>query len=203
MTLSDRFFRDAELTVADGSDSIHRSYRHFVGYFADREDLTEREVVIGSFFTYGWMPTMLDLRGDLHDTIELLKRVKIQGCRLSTDEIKTIASNVNGSVVGTSKLLHFIRPDVHAIWDSRVYRYLHQEKPYIYRLEAPDAYGGYLDRLAELRQDARFDQLKRRLEAEIGYGVSHNRIGEYVMYHHGGIETANKTVEATAAPPHS
>lgn len=114
MILADRFFRDAARTSANGNASIHRSYQHFIEFFADRVELTEREIVIGCFFTYGWMPTILDLRGDLRNTIELVNRVKIDGCRLTTEELMTIASNVNGSVVGTSKLLHFIRPDIHA-----------------------------------------------------------------------------------------
>lgn len=188
---SDRFFQDAALTDVDGSDSLHRSYPHFVGYFDDREELTERDVVIGAYFTYGWMPRMLDLRGTLGATIKLLNGLKTEGCRLTTDEIETIASNVNGSVVGTSKLLHFIRPDVHAIWDSRVYRYLYQKEPYSYRLEAANVYNGYLDLLAYLREDNRFGDLKVQLEDQIGYQVSDNRIGEYVMYYHGAKQSAN------------
>lgn len=182
MTLADRFFLDAEAIGVASNDSIHRSYQHFVGFFAALREYTEREVVIGAYFTYGWMPTMLNLRGDLRETVGLLNKVRKEGCRLTHDEMMTIARNVNSSMVGTSKLLHFVRPDVHAIWDSRVYRYLHQKKPYTYRLEAPETYGGYLDQLAELQKDERFGTLKQRLEQEIGYEVSQNRIGEYVMY---------------------
>jgi hypothetical protein len=38
-----------------------------------------------------------------------------------------------------------------------------------------------------------------RLEEEIGYEVSHNRIGEYVMYHRTEVETVNSKqgVQAT------
>lgn len=198
MTVSDKFFQDANNTRAESSDPFHRSYQHFVGYFADREELVERDLVIGCYFSYGWMPTMLELRGDLRATIELTNRVKSQGCRLTNEEIKEVASNVNGSIVGTSKLLHFIRPDVHAIWDTRVYRYLHQKNPYHYRVQKLEAYGGYLEYLAELHQDKRFDALKKRLEKEIGYEVSHNRIGEYVMYQH-GAKLTRRVVENHAS----
>lgn len=196
MNLAGKFFRDGETTIASRDYSIHRSYRHFISFYATKNVLTEHDIVIGAFFTYGWMPTMLDLRGDLTSTIEILNRVKADGIRPTTKEIKSIAANINGSVVGASKLMHFIRPDVHAIWDSRVYRYLHQKRPYIYRLEAPDIYAGYLDQISRLAQDSRFPSVKKSLESQIGYEVSDNRVAEYVMYHHG----ADTTGERDAAP---
>jgi hypothetical protein len=192
MNLADKFFRDGEAITASKDHSIHRSYQHFISFYAQKDSLTEHDIVIGAFFTYGWMPTMLDLRGDLRSTIEILNRVKADGIRPTTKEIKSIAANINGSVVGTSKLMHFIRPDVHAIWDSRVYRYLHQKRPYIYRLEAPDIYAGYLDLIVRLSQDTRFPSLKKNLETQIGYEVSDNRVAEYVMYHHGADTTGEQ-----------
>jgi hypothetical protein len=199
MNLPDKFFRDGKVTTASKDHSIHRSYQHFISFYAQKDSLTEHDIVIGAFFTYGWMPTMLDLRGDLTSTIEILNRVKADGIRPTTKEIKSIASHINGSVVGTSKLMHFIRPDVHAIWDSRVYRYLHQKRPYIYRLEAPDVYAAYLDLIGRLAQDARFPGLKENLESQIGYEVSDTRIAEYVMYHHGADRTGEQV--ETQQPP--
>ena len=128
---------------------------------------------------------MLDLRGDLTTSIELINNVKRIGYKPTPAEIESLANNINGSVVGTSKLLHFIRPDVHAIWDSRVYRYLHKQKPYIYRLEAPDAYDGYLASIEELTKDGRFAEFHRAFMNALGYIVTPNRFIEYVMYHHG------------------
>jgi len=185
MKFADRFFHDGDTTAVEQGDSLHRSYQHFVTFFAERSEVTESDLVIGSYFTYGWMPTMLDLRGDLKNTLELVNRVKLDGCRLSSKELMTIALNINGSVVGASKLLHFVRPDIHAIWDSRVYRYLHQKEPHTYRLQKPDAYNEYLDDLQRLQGDCRFPKLKARLKTGIGYEVTDNRISEHVMYYHG------------------
>ena len=185
MCLANRFFQDAEGVTPDPNSSIHRSYRHFVAFFRERETLTEHDLIIACHFTYGWMPTMLDLRGDLASSLELVNRVKENGYRPNREEIEVLADNINGSVVGTSKLLHFLRPDVHAIWDSRVYRYLHQQRPYIYRLEAPDAYAGYLNSIIKLSQDARFAGLLQRFNQELGYNITPNRLTEYVMYHCG------------------
>ena len=185
MCLADRFFQDAGAVTPDPSNSIHRSYRHFVSYFQDRQNIAEHDFVIACHFTYGWMPTMLDLRGELANSIALANRVKAEGYVPTPEEIQFLANNINGSVVGTSKVLHFIRPDIHAIWDSRVYRYLHQQRPYIYRLEAPDAYAGYLTRITELTQDGRFANALQGFNQGLGYDVTPNRFIEYVMYHHG------------------
>jgi hypothetical protein len=185
MPLADRFFPDVEIVQPDPNNSIHRSYQHFVAYFQDRQAITEHDFIIACYFTYGWMPTMLDLRGELAESIEIANRVKSEGYIPTAEEIQRLASNINGSVVGTSKVLHFIRPDIHAIWDSRVYRYLHQQRPYIYRLEAPDAYTGYLTSITELTQDRRFADALQNFNRALGYTVTPNRFIEYVMYHHG------------------
>lgn len=185
MGLADRFFNDAGSVVPDPTNSIHRSYRHFVSYFDGCQSITEHDFIIACHFTYGWMPTMLDLRGDLAASVEIANKVKADGCIPTPEELQLLANNINGSVVGTSKLLHFIRPDIHAIWDSRVYRYLHQQRPYIYRLEAPDAYSGYLESIAGLAQDDRFHDFHHSFNQAIGYDVTSKRYIEYVMYHHG------------------
>lgn len=185
MCLAHRFFKDAEGCIPDPNSSIHRSYRHFVKFFEDRQKITEHDFIIACYFTYGWMPTMLDLRGELARSIDLLNRVKAEGYIPNSEEIQLLANNINGSVVGTSKLLHFVRPNVHAIWDSRVYRYLHQQRPYIYRLEAPDAYDAYLRSITKLTEDRRFTKALQNFNGALDYSVTPNRFIEYVMYHHG------------------
>ena len=185
MDVAERFFKDAATTTASSEDSFHRSYLHFINFFASHDILTEHDIVIGCFFTYGWMPTILDLRGDLEPIVSTLNRVKLDGHFPNSEELQELASCINGSAVGASKLLHFIRPDLHAIWDSRVYRYLYQKQPHPYRLKAPGAYRNYLEIVKELSEDNRTEALKVRLEEEIGYPVSRNRIIEYVMFFNG------------------
>ena len=81
--------------------------------------------MIGRFMTYGWMPTILDELGELDDVskegnlVKYLNKAKHHKKeRLNIREIEHIASCINNSVVGASKLLHFINPNVYAIWDS-------------------------------------------------------------------------------------
>lgn len=76
---------------------------------------------------YGWMPTSLkDLSCDpklLADTIRLTRDdPKTARARAIQMLERWKAPPVNSSWIGTSKALHFIRPDVFPIWDSRIGR---------------------------------------------------------------------------------
>lgn len=163
---------------------IHLSYKEFLAYFAGRQTLTEHDVVIGAYFTYGWMPTILELRGPLADVVCIANQVK-NSQRITGDQLRKVASAINGSIVGASKLLHFISPNTHAIWDSRVYRYLHQREPFQQRLEARGAYWEYLECLDSLARDQRFSTAKQVVEKVAGYPVTDKRAAELVMFFNG------------------
>ena len=178
-------------------DWIHRSYPHFIRFFHEKKTLNEQDVMIGRFLTYGWMPTILKELGDVskeNDLVECLNRAKYhKEERLGAQEIKYIASCINNSVVGASKLLHFINPDVYAIWDSRVCRYLHKydlgfpekipqyntkSKPH-YRYQV---YIKYLDLIKKLSLKPEFNEAKDCFQEKINYHITDTRFAEYVMY---------------------
>lgn len=102
MSLVERFFRDATFIQVNPNDTIQRSYHHFVHYFAELESLTQHNVVIGCHFTYGWMPTMLDLRGDLSTALELLNQVKQEGARLTEEELRTLSGSYSVKKIHSS-----------------------------------------------------------------------------------------------------
>lgn len=182
--IRDRFFLDAPNIKDMNEPATHRSYQEFLAFFRSKKRLVEHDVVIGAYFTYGWMPTILNLRGDLSGPVSIANKVK-HGDPITKEEIQIVASVINGSVVGASKFLHFINPTKHAIWDSRVFRYLHQKIPYGYRLQKPTAYSEYLELLADLAKDARFEDTRRVVRKVVGYEVTDNRAAELVMYHNG------------------
>ena len=68
---------------------------------------------------YGWMPTMIQniTINDLSDWKNL-----IDAGNLDSDFLKKVMSLTNDSIVGASKLLHFLNPDLYPIYDSRVYK---------------------------------------------------------------------------------
>ncbi|WP_221177630.1 hypothetical protein [Kaistella daneshvariae] len=78
--------------------------------------------------------------------ISILKEVR-NGQRINEEQLGTLKRAFNNSLVGTSKLLHFIHPKQYAIWDSRVFRFLNNEEPHKYKLEKPKTYLEYLRKL--------------------------------------------------------
>lgn len=114
------------------------SYPHFISYFQNcRHPLTEHEVVIGISFTYAWMPTILNIykvkeeKGRLKKCANILNKVK-KGENISREEFKTLVETFNNSEVGSSKLLHFIDPELYPIWDSRVKKAINQKGKFDY-----------------------------------------------------------------------
>lgn len=117
----DKFFRDGTNFVIK-RQSDYLSYPEFLKYFSDIKTITRHNLTIGINFTYGWMPTIFDFRSDNFDeALDILNEAKI-GNKPTTDNLVLLKGLLNNSLVGTTKLLHFINPDNFAIWDSRVYR---------------------------------------------------------------------------------
>lgn len=177
----EQFFKDAFSISLFGPSWIHNSYRQFIVFFQNCNEITNHEFIIGAYFTYGWMPTMLHLEDDISNAVKIVNTAKI-GNSISDNDMESLACAVNGSFVGASKLLHFINPRVYAIWDSRVYRYLYGEPPYQYRLESMIKYKEYLSFINKIEENARCEQLLDKISSEIGYTITSKRAVELVMY---------------------
>jgi hypothetical protein len=89
---------------------------------------------------------------------------------------------INHSMVGASKLLHFVNPQAFAIWDSKIYRFVHSKAPHQYRVNSPKAYSDYLCLLAKLQCDKRFPAFHVSINQKMGYPVSALRAIEIVMF---------------------
>jgi len=83
-------------------------------------------VVAGANAVYGWMPTILtgvdetlwqSCRSALLDLADAATWTEAEAI---FDETPEVCQLINGSVVGTSKFLHFLNPNVLPIWDSRI-----------------------------------------------------------------------------------
>lgn len=164
------------------NDSFQISYRHFVAYFAGIQTITEHHLVIGANFTYGWMPTILEFKsGAFSAAASILNRAKANH-RISARELRLLANLINNSVVGASKLLHFVNPHTYAIWDSNVYRYINGKSPQQYQVNNCDNYFAYLENLSDITRDPRFPPVHDSMNAKIGYTVSPYRATELVMF---------------------
>ena len=115
-----------EFEINRVSDLI--SYVEFINYFKNINLIDKHNLIIGINFTYGWMPTIFEFKNyQFQDAINVLNKVKLSE-GITDKEIFFLTNMFNNSLVGTSKLLHFINPEKYAIWDSRVYRYLFLNK---------------------------------------------------------------------------
>jgi len=181
---------DDERTVAFGDPdrSYLRAYREFVHFFAQLEIVEPHDLIIAAHFVYGWMPTILDLkaanRQDLELACGIVDAVR-SGKRVEERELAFLKKMINNSIVGASKLLHFARPDVYAIWDSQVYKYVYRHKPYHYRVNKVPVYCAYLEMCHGLVREPGFVPAWESIKHKLGYEVSALRALELVMYTHG------------------
>lgn len=180
----DKFFYDgSKFEIQRQSDYI--SYPEFLKYFSELKTITRHNLIIGINFTYGWMPTIFDFRSDKFDeAIYILNDAK-QGDRPTTDGLLLLKGLLNNSLVGITKLLHFINPYNFPIWDSRVYRYLTGKEPHEYRIGNCNAYLDYIEFCEYLTKQKGFKSLHERMEKQIGYSMTPFRIAELVMYSNG------------------
>lgn len=90
----------------------------------------EKDLCIAlAHMVYGWMPTILNETNDKirawtknnwSEIKRSLEKAK-SGKNLSKNELNNVMVLTNNSIVGTSKLLHFINSNVYPIYDSRVF----------------------------------------------------------------------------------
>ena len=162
------------------------SYPHILSYFSALEAIGAADVVRGAHMVYGWMPTVLGLYPEnpnktLNEIAELLTKAK-NNDPLSDAQIQDVASVVNNSLVGASKLLHFVAPHKYAIWDSKIYAFVHEKKANNYRVNNVDLYVKYLEALEGLEKKAGFGAFHQSINRKVGYEVSSKRAIELVMF---------------------
>lgn len=167
-------------------DSYIQAYPHILSYFSAKATFDAADMVRGAHMVYGWMPTVLELypklpNPDIAAGAALLTKAKDTRA-LSDQEIASLAALVNNSLVGASKLLHFVAPDQFAIWDSKIYAFVFEKKPYNYRVNEVPSYRTYLGMLSRIRDDSRFSAFHDSVNRKVGYKVSPLRAIELVMF---------------------
>ncbi|MHC5169423.1 hypothetical protein ACVIAJ_03480 [Acinetobacter johnsonii] len=159
------------------------SYPYFLNYFQNLESINLENLVIGISFTYSWMPTILKALNlkNTEKVLFILNEVK-KGKLIDEQQLTTLKTTFNNSLVGTSKLLHFINPKQYAIWDSRVFRFLNNVEPHKYRLEKPRAYIEYLKLIEELKKEKAFTAFFELMKQKVGYDITEYRALELAFF---------------------
>lgn len=176
---------DAKQLSIKPNDSYLKSYPEFIRYFKDIDNINQHHLTIGVHFTYGWMPTIFEFQsGEFDVAIDILNRAK-KGTIPSIEELQILKKLLNNSMVGTSKLLHFINPDKFAIWDSRVFRYLTGMEPYQNRIGNCQRYLEYLTLCQDLIAQPGFSILRERMK---DHAMTDLRAVEFIMFMNGGAK---------------
>ncbi len=165
------------------TDPTNHSYREFIAFFQARPVLSTHDITIGAYMSYGWMPralTTFDVN-NLNALVAIINRAKL-GQFPSEDEIALLSRTINHSLVGPSKLLHFVNPANFAIWDSRVFRFIERREPTQNEMISVRNYLDYHHNLRSLVADEAFAQVHNSMNLKIGYWVTPFRACEYIMY---------------------
>lgn len=164
--------------------SYHFAYREFLNYFADIDPITMHHLVLSTHLIYGWMPRILRLHGGPNDWergAELLTAIK-HGKALTVGDMEMLTDIVDHSVIAVSKLIHFVRPDSYAIWDSRVCTSLYGRSFVEDRPTQIERYFAYLDTCRALIGNPAFPSLHTEICTKIGLDVPPLRAVEWVLY---------------------
>lgn len=162
-------------------DNYNISYSYFLKYFSDKEQLTEQDLIIGANFTYGWMPTILNFKSKKFVLAVSILNSARSSNRISDEDLLTLVTLINNSLVGVSKLLHFVNPNVYAIWDSRVCNFL-TGKSYNQKVQNIDLFWSYLDLCKRVSADPEFVSIHRNYIKKIKFKITPMRTVEQIMF---------------------
>ncbi|MDC0098077.1 hypothetical protein OAI37_05520 [Flavobacteriaceae bacterium] len=162
-------------------DSYIKTYPEFIKFFKNINSISKHDLVISSHFVYGWMPTIIELKfQDMEEVLKSLNKAK-NGAILTIAELELLKNTINNSLVGLSKLLHFINPVDYAIWDSRIYRYSTDKKS-SYGIGNTQLYLNFLSKLNEIESHVDFNEIKKNVSTHFDYVITSKRVIELLMF---------------------
>lgn len=171
-------------------DFYIKSYSYYVNFFVHKEQLVIEDIISGLGLVYSWMPTIpKNIKFEvLDEALPILNRAK-KGVNVSREEYVILKALCNNSLVGASKLLHFINPEVFAIWDSKIYSYLYQDKSaYKYKVENIDKYIAYLDLLNQMAKSTKFKPIIKKIQSLFDYEISQYRAIEWMIFNNNSFK---------------
>ncbi|HPD82237.1 MAG: DUF6308 family protein [Alphaproteobacteria bacterium] len=168
-----------------GHDNYTRVYPSLIKLFEQNEELSFDDIVCACHVVYGWMPTMLKFNKFGKDNSELsnlINKIRNTG-KADLMELNQIKYFVNNSIVGVSKLLHILRPDIFPIWDSKIYKALFRsKKAYGYNVNNVQSYVTYIDEIKKTIKHPEFKIAHERVNRNLGYDVSAVRACEIILF---------------------
>jgi len=157
------------------------TYPYFIDYFKNIDKIKMEHFIIGLSFTYSWMPTIPSnsnfSNGD--EVTKILNKAKLGEVLLSEYELGKLQIACNNSLIGVSKLLHFINPHKYGIWDRKVTKFLNNGNIF-YKYNAEN-YLAYLLFLNELKNEPMFKNIFEPMKQKVG-NISEYRALELIFF---------------------
>lgn len=158
--------------------SYLEAHAAFLRFFESRTRIDRDTLILGASLVYSWMPRILTLGRDaLDEAADHLERIR-SGHEPSAADYEVIKKAVNNSMVGTSKLLHFIAPRRFPILDSRVSRFLGWKSAQIGEVAT---YQRYRSLCVAVSQLPAFDEVHAKVQERLGQ-MDRLRAAELLMY---------------------
>ncbi|MBU2947364.1 hypothetical protein [Zobellia uliginosa] len=158
-----------------------RTYNELLFFFQQVKVIEESHLILFAQIIYGSMPTMVNINLDNKDKLlTVLSKVQ-EGGELNFDEIKIVKEYINNSLVGTSKLLHFLNPKVYAIWDSRIHRYI-TGKSSSYGIGDIKTYIVYLEKIKYISSQDGYNKIHEKIAKHFDYDIQPSRVMEIIMF---------------------
>ena len=175
--------KDAEKFLRTENDSYIQTYIEFIKYFEqiNAGEINEHNLVIASHFVYGWMPTIIHLKLEQKEKVLFLLNAVKSGHILKVNVLVILKKSINNSLVGLSKLLHFINARDYAIWDSRIFRYL-TEKKSSYGIDRPQLYLDYLKGIKDISENEDYKKIHDLISRNFEYSIYPTRAIEITMF---------------------
>lgn len=163
--------------------SYLKAYSHIVNHFKAQAKFDEASITTAALLVYGWMPTIpvLNFSAVEKAWMALNRAKETEAERLQNEEIEAVMAFVNQSLVGTSKLLHFVNPEMYAIYDSRVVASAKAMHPLQKGASKVDHYVNYLNQL-EAKKSELTAELVAQVKEKLQYEVSPLRILEMFYF---------------------
>ena len=169
-----------EISNDSQMNSYIASYPYLLNYFSNFDEISAENVVCGTHMVYGWMPTILDLRRkkiSYEKAGEILTNAKKEK-KISLDDLNNLSGLINNSLVGASKLLHFIQPNFFPIWDSKICSFVTGRKTPSDK-KSHDAYLDFIDWIKREKESKSFREAHKQIEKTLNEHQEKEKMQKY------------------------
>jgi hypothetical protein len=162
--------------------SYLKSYKFLISFFVNNR-LSESTLIQGVHMIYGWMPKTLNICkndmniNDVLNSIEKLGDLK----NLNKYDLEIVSAFTNNSIVGASKLLHFIYSERFPIWDSKICSKI-IEGNVTYQVDKIDNYVQYVNVMSEIKEHPICTAFGIEFKKKNNYDISTMRAAELLVF---------------------